>query len=238
MVVSNTIDNDSCSNGIGAIDLSVTGGSGSYSYLWNTSDVTEDIDGLAANTYDVTVTDLANNCQIIDTFQVNNIDAIFGATGLITHASGPTTTDGGIDITMSGTDTYTYIWSNGENTEDISNLNTGTYTLEIISSQGCDTSLTFFVGDLLQLGDYELTDIKMTIMPNPAIYQFTIKYELPSETQGSIFITDGLGRVVLKDEISGTNQLVVDASNMSSGLYFVTLRTNQINHTERLMITH
>ena len=164
MVVSNTIDNDSCSNGIGAIDLSVTGGSGSYSYLWNTSDVTEDIDGLAANTYDVTVTDLANNCQIIDTFQVNNIDAIFGATGLITHASGPTTTDGGIDITMSGTDTYTYIWSNGENTEDISNLNTGTYTLEIISSQGCDTSLTFFVGDLLQLGDYELTDIKMTIM--------------------------------------------------------------------------
>jgi len=232
------IYSDTCSSEVGVIDFSVTGGSGSFGYLWSNNAITQDIDGLEVNTYTVTTTDLADNCTLIDSFQVSNIDVSFGAIGVVTHASGPATTDGEIDITMGGIGNYIFNWSNGETTEDISNLVTGTYVLEIASGQDCDTTLTFFVGDLLEIEENDFADIKMTIMPNPAIYQFTIKYELPDETQGSILITDGLGRVVRRDQISGTNQFVVDASNMSSGLYFVTLRTNQVNHTERVMITH
>ena len=47
----------------GSIDLTIGGGVPGYSYLWSNGAVTQDIIGLPAGTYSVTVTDL-NGCQI------------------------------------------------------------------------------------------------------------------------------------------------------------------------------
>ncbi|WP_375561982.1 T9SS type A sorting domain-containing protein [Bernardetia sp. OM2101] len=53
-----TITSIGCSGGgTGAIDLTVTGGTGSPTYLWNTGATTEDISGLAVGEYTVTISD-------------------------------------------------------------------------------------------------------------------------------------------------------------------------------------
>ena len=45
----------------GGIDLTVTGSVAGYTYLWNTTDITEDLNNLSAATYSVDITD-ANSC--------------------------------------------------------------------------------------------------------------------------------------------------------------------------------
>jgi len=64
----------------GAVNVTTTGGTGSYSYAWSNSATTEDISGLAAGTYTVTVTD-QNACTASATFTiiatgVNNLDMV------------------------------------------------------------------------------------------------------------------------------------------------------------------
>src|SRR6185436_17241877 len=59
--------NISCFSGNnGSVDLTVSGGTSPYSYSWNTGAATQDLSGLSAGTYSVTVTD-ANGCTAINT---------------------------------------------------------------------------------------------------------------------------------------------------------------------------
>jgi gliding motility-associated-like protein len=56
---------ESCLGKNGSIDVSVSGGTGTYRYKWSTGDTTQNIAGLVSgNTYSVTVTD-GNGCNLI-----------------------------------------------------------------------------------------------------------------------------------------------------------------------------
>jgi hypothetical protein len=54
-----------CGPTTGSIDLSVTGGTAPYTYLWSNMATDQDISGLTAGTYTVTVTESANGCQSV-----------------------------------------------------------------------------------------------------------------------------------------------------------------------------
>ena len=63
LILSAVATNVGCDgNASGSIDLSVVGGTPPYSYAWNNGATTQDISGLTAGNYTVTVTDF-NNCQ-------------------------------------------------------------------------------------------------------------------------------------------------------------------------------
>ena len=139
----------------GSINITVTGGTGAYSYNWtkNTApyDVTEDISNLSPGTYMVTVTDV-NNCGpktasftiteppllVVSLVSQTNILCYGAATGVIAvgivgGTPNPTTFD------------YTYAWTgpNGftANTQNLSNLLAGTYNLTVTDNNGCIKNL-------------------------------------------------------------------------------------------------
>src|SRR5690606_18945170 len=74
--LSTQITNISCNNASdGAIDLTVSGGTPNYTYLWNDGTPTEDRTGLSQATYAVTVTD-ANGCTASTVINIINPPAI------------------------------------------------------------------------------------------------------------------------------------------------------------------
>ena len=111
---------------------------GNYTFQWsNTSQTTQDISGLAANTYNVTVTDQKGCTK--DTFAtVTQPPAIVITYPLVFGDSCYGQSDGIAVISVSGgTPGYTYAWSNGATTDTVRGLAVGTYTFTVTDANSC-----------------------------------------------------------------------------------------------------
>ncbi|MFK8005310.1 MAG: gliding motility-associated C-terminal domain-containing protein [Saprospiraceae bacterium] len=127
------VQNESPAGNDGAINLTVSP-TGNYSFLWSNGATTEDINGLTADIYNVTVTDIASGCTAVGGAAVTNTLSI--QTEIVTHVTCHDGNDGSIEITVSGgTPGYSYVWSTGGNlfaqTKDVFGLTAGTYTVAI-----------------------------------------------------------------------------------------------------------
>src|SRR5690606_33118851 len=71
--IENIISTNCLNNSIGAIDISVTGGSGAYTYSWNdlNNSTTQDISGLESGTYTVIISDEDSNCTATASFNIS-----------------------------------------------------------------------------------------------------------------------------------------------------------------------
>lgn len=120
----------------GAININVSGGTAPYSYLWSNGETTRDITNATGGNNTVTVTD-ANGCTAeltVSLTQPTAIEVDVVQTG----------TD--LDVTVSGgTPPYTFFWSRGDTTEDLTNVADGTYTLTVTDASGCSTDFSITV---------------------------------------------------------------------------------------------
>jgi hypothetical protein len=94
----------------GSINLTVSGGTPGYTYLWSTGATIQDPINMPAGTYAVTVTDL-NGCTKTTTATVNDTDgpSLTNTVTIVTCFGG---SNGSINLTVSaGTGPFTYDWS-------------------------------------------------------------------------------------------------------------------------------
>lgn len=122
----------------GEIYITAFGGTPGYTYLWSNGDTTEDVSGLVAGIYSVTITD-ANGCTITSPdLTIGEPDSLTVALDALTDASCPDAADGSISITTGGgTMPYTYVWDNGSTDEDLTGLTPGDYVGTITDDNGC-----------------------------------------------------------------------------------------------------
>ena len=129
----------------GSIALTISGGTPDYTYIWTNGATTQNISGLTVGYYGVTVTD-AHGCWEIGGWFVLG-PALITTSAVVSNATCPTTFDGSIDLTVTGgTSPYSYSWSNGETTEDLSGLAPGDYTVTVTDSHNCTATQTWTIG--------------------------------------------------------------------------------------------
>ncbi len=137
-IVIDSFKNESCFGIIdGFISTTATGGTAPYSYLWNTGATVDDLTNLIAGAYTITVTD-TNGCTAIDTVTINDIPTITVTLDGIDSVSCNGLSDGTVSITTTlGAPGYTWLWSTGATTEDLSGVSIGNYTLTVTDALGC-----------------------------------------------------------------------------------------------------
>ncbi len=204
--------NPACTNsGDGTVSISVTGGTGSYNFIWNNSSTTEDLSGLNSGSYIVTVTD-QNNCT--DTTEVilaapNGITLSLADTTNIGCNDAPNT--GAIDVLSGGgSGILNFLWSNSATTEDISGLSAGDYTLTLSDASNCSNIMTFTVE--------EDTSVTVSISPLTANLSCDL---LP---EGALLATATGGSGLTYTWSNNTTD--ANATGLSAGNYTVTATNN------------
>jgi len=200
-VTTTSLTDEVCGNGTGQIDVTVTGGTTPYSFSWDNGATTEDITSLTAGTYVLTATD-AGGCSFTYSESVSNNPGTLNITSTIATDENCGDGTGTINVTVSGGNTpYTFAWSNGASIEDISNLNAGTYTLNLTDNAGCATSTSATItGEGLSLTSQTVSD------------------ELCGNGQGTIDITIVGGTTPYSFNWSN-GAISEDLNNLSAGTY-------------------
>jgi gliding motility-associated-like protein len=131
----------------GSIDASVTGGVAPYTYAWSNGETTEDISNVAPGTYTLTVTG-ANGCTRLLSVTVGNNNPPINLSASVVANTLCVGGNGSINLTAAPANpNYTFTWSNGASTEDISNLTPGNYTVTVSAGGSCTASATYNVPD-------------------------------------------------------------------------------------------
>ena len=169
-----TITNVACNgSATGSATVNVTGGTGSYTYAWNTTPVQTGMTatGLAAGTYTVTVKD-ANSCSVTSAFTITEAQAVTAPTGASTQ-----TFDAGDTLSVLVVNGQNIKWystaadaNNHVNALPISTIivnNTTYYATQTIG--GCESKASLPVrarSEVLNVSDLNGKD-KIQIYPNP-----------------------------------------------------------------------
>ncbi len=214
-------DVDCYGNSSGVLIASAVGGTSPYNWLWNTGVSGSIVTNLSAGTYVLTVTD-ANNCQVTDTFEINEPDALVAGitqNGYVLTVSGPN----------GGTLPYSYSWY--EQSSPFSSLggglnyvvsSYGTYYVEVTDANGCEVTSNSVSYDEGPLGAIDISDLEIEVYPNPFRDEVTIDFGRVI-FDGKINLVDVYGKLVEKYELSSMDKFVIERTNKSSGIYFIEL---------------
>ncbi len=253
-VVIDLISEDDCASGGASIVAIPVGGTGTYNYLWDNGAITQEIEMLPQGTYSVTVSD-DFGCTGTSSIDVDPLEGVS-----VDYDVDPVScfgdSNGEIDLAiLTGTPPYQFIWSNGETTEDLSDLSPGDYTVIITDANDCNLALTIEVGQpapfvanisTTPVSSSGANDGTATVTPTGGTPPFTYNWEEGNFTPTLTGVGVGSYPVTITDANGCTAEGVAEISlfsdieevdgllrfdlrpNPSAGRFFVDMAFNQL----------
>ena len=181
-------------------------------------------------------TGAANNLQ-----RVCIVNSIFTEEGsfIVTKPSCPNYNNGAIDLNPAGgVGPFTYTWSNGATTEDISGITAGTYTVTVTDGNGCQSRFTIVVANEIDNQAPTISCNAPIVVSNNAGQCGAVVNYVVSSTDNCpgqvVTQTAGLASGAIFPTGTTTNTfLVTDASGNTANCSF----TVTVNDTENPTIT-
>lgn len=192
----------------GTASANVTGGSGNFSYAWSNGGTTQTISGLAAGSYTVTVTDNVTLCTASSTTTVNQ-PAVLTSGIAVNNVPCYGDSTGSLDLTVTGgTAPYTFLWSNGATSEDLSGVTAGSYSVTITDSRGCTATNSATVQQ----------------PSNPLTASVTSQTDILCGAQSSVTVTANGGTSPYVFALDGgAPQASGTFTNLAAGSHFITV---------------
>jgi len=221
----------------GQLLAAVAGGTGPYSFEWINGADSDTISNLPAGFYSVEVTDL-NGCSAMDSITIFE-PAEITVDVQLADVSCNGSNDGFIDVTVSGgTQPYFYDWNNGENSQDLTTLSEGSYSLTIYDANGCihvveemvvsPNSLDIAISET-PVSCYNLSDGSLEINCTGGTLPYIYEWSTGDSTQNLSGLSTGSYNVVVTDangcwtiisgEVAQPDSIVITGNNSNPTCY-------------------
>lgn len=123
-----------CTNGTASV-TSITGGTAPYTFLWNNSATSQNLSGLSQGNFYCIVTDNIG-CQTTNYYYLSQAVTI-SYNSSVTFATCTQNNGAVLSFVSGGTAPYNFLWSNSATTQNLNNLTSGNYSLQITDVNGC-----------------------------------------------------------------------------------------------------
>lgn len=163
-----SLANETCyGSSNGYLSIEATGGVEPYQFIWEDGVNSSSRNDLSQGNYSITIED-AEGCKIItNEITIDVIQNFPGMSFVVDEASCLGVDNGQIEIFPPPIGSpFTIDWSNGDSTALITNLSTGNYELTLTDKNGCNVTLDFDVGTVIDL-DYQINELEQ-----PSCYDF------------------------------------------------------------------
>jgi PKD repeat protein len=207
------------------INVTVAGGTSPYTYAWSNGATTQNLQGISAGSYTVTITD-ANGCRNTNSASVTDNSSI----NVTFNSQNPTIGNNNGSVTANptgGTSPYNYSWNNGSTNASITGLAAGTYTVTITDNAGCTKVSSVTLEAPNAISDINaITFVKL--YPNPATESVNIQIELSDAQHLDMKMLNNVGQIVWSRSKQGFRAGIetVDVSTLASGVYIVQVSVN------------
>ena len=191
----------------GQINSIVEDGTQPYDYLWSTGETTESIIVNAIGLYSVEVTD-NEGCVATDSIEIG--DPCFGFTCIIEEQ--PPGSGNLVCTVNGGSGPYTYTWSTGATTADITVVIDGTYVVTVVDSEGCSVTGIIEVGN----NNDPCLGLAMTLAEQPpgsgnlfsvatgGTVPYTYLWSTGETTQDIVVSSNGVYQITITDDLGCT----------------------------------
>lgn len=210
----------------GSIEVAVSGGNGSYTFLWSNGAETQNLPNVTAGSYTLTVTD-GNGCSAALTQNVGADNSLF----VVLNVTDNSATQGNSSISAvagGGAQPYSYSWNNGQYSGNfIENLSIGQYFVIATDNEGCAAlSDTVLIGNPLSIQNMS-SFYEAVLYPNPAGNEVNISMELDKTQNLQISVFSVSGQIYKKEYLQNFKEGVfrMNVESLAAGVYYVKIQS-------------
>lgn len=236
--VTSIVEDLKCNGDLGQINVNLGGGVAPYSYVWSNGEKTQDITGIEAGDYSITVED-QNGCVKTETFNVATTNTAIASFEINSDTISLSDNPFLEPYNNSSATEYTWIWGDGSTYNGAQPTHqyqeAGTYDVELIAyNKGCTDVMT----KTITVVNFRETLAHKT---NAIIYAdglITLYFSELTSGEYDLNILDAQGKLVLskKGELQDESQVSIQAQDLSKGSYIVSCLMNGKLTKEKLAI--